>query len=107
MAWFVLVVSGVLECGWALALKKSEGFTRPLPSVVFLVLAVLSFGGLAWAMKRLPAGPSYAVWTGIGAALTALFGILLFGESASAMKLASIAFIITGVVGLALTGGGH
>ena len=107
MAWIVLMVSGVLECGWALALKKSEGFTRPVPSVMFLVLAALSFWGLAWAMKTLPTGPSYAVWTGIGAALTATLGILLFGESVSAVKLISIGLIISGVVGLALSGGGH
>jgi quaternary ammonium compound-resistance protein SugE len=107
MAWFVLMVSGVLECGWALALKKSEGFTQPVPSVLFLVLATLSFGGLAWAMRFLPAGPSYAVWTGIGAVLTATLGILLFGEAVSGVKLVSIGLIITGVAGLALAGGGH
>ena len=107
MAWLVLLVSGVLESLWAIALKRSEGFTRLVPSVLFLVLAVLSFGGLAWAMKTLPAGPSYAVWTGVGAALTAVLGILLLGEAVSALKLASIGLIITGVVGLALSGGGH
>ncbi|MDC0714751.1 multidrug efflux SMR transporter [Stigmatella sp. ncwal1] len=107
MAWFVLIISGVLESGWAIALKKSEGFTRLAPSVTFVVLALVSFGGLAWAMKTLPVGPSYAVWTGIGAALTATLGILLFGEAVSAVKLLCIGFIITGVVGLALTEGGH
>ena len=107
MAWFVLIVSGVLESGWALALKKSEGFTRLWPSVTFAVLALVSFGGLAWAMKTLPAGPSYAVWTGIGAALTATLGIVLLGEAVSAVKLVSIGLIIAGVVGLALSGGGH
>ncbi|ATB30345.1 DMT family transporter [Melittangium boletus] len=107
MAWFVLILSGVLESAWALALKKSDGFTRLVPSVTFLVLAVLSFVGLAWAMKSLPAGPSYAVWTGIGAALTAALGILFLGEAVSVVKLVSIGFIITGVVGLALSGGGH
>ncbi|ADO70879.1 DMT family transporter [Stigmatella aurantiaca] len=107
MAWFVLIVSGVLESGWAIALKKSEGFTRLGPSVTFGVLAMVSFGGLAWAMKTLPAGPSYAVWTGIGAALTATLGILLFNEAVSAVKLVSIGLIIAGVTGLALTGGGH
>ncbi|WNG29070.1 multidrug efflux SMR transporter [Cystobacter fuscus] len=107
MAWFVLMVSGILESGWALALKKSEGFTQPVPSVMFLVLAAMSFGGLAWAMKSLPVGPSYAVWTGIGAALTATLGILLFGESVSGVKLVSIGLIVTGVIGLALSGGGH
>jgi len=107
MAWFVLILSGVLESAWALALKKSDGFTRLVPSVTFLVLAVLSFVGLAWAMKSLPAGPSYAVWTGIGAALTAALGIVFLGEAVSVVKLVSIGFIVTGVVGLALSGGGH
>jgi quaternary ammonium compound-resistance protein SugE len=107
MAWLVLLLSGVLESLWALALKRSEGFTHLVPSVIFVVLAVLSFVGLSWAMKTLPAGPSYAVWTGMGAALTATLGILFLGEAVSGVKLVSIGLIIAGVVGLAVSGGGH
>lgn len=107
MAWIVLVVSGVFEAGWAISLKLSNGFSRLWWSVSFAVLALISFAGLAWAMKQLPAGPAYAVWTGIGAALTAVIGMVWLGDGVSTLKLVSIALIISGVVGLNLAGGAH
>ncbi|SDN20649.1 DMT family transporter [Allokutzneria albata] len=107
MAWVVLIVSGVLEAGWAVALKLSDGFSRLWPTVTFAVLATASFGGLAWAMKQLPAGPAYAVWTGIGAAITAVIGMVWLGDGVSVLKIVSIMLIIGGVVGLQLAGGAH
>ncbi|WP_086827679.1 multidrug efflux SMR transporter [Allokutzneria sp. NRRL B-24872] len=107
MAWIVLIVSGVLEAGWAVALKLSDGFSRLWPTVTFAVLATASFAGLAWAMKQLPAGPAYAVWTGIGAAITAVIGMVWLGDGVSVLKIASIMLIIGGVVGLQLAGGAH
>ncbi|MDR7302151.1 DMT family transporter [Haloactinomyces albus] len=107
MAWVVLMVSGVLEAGWAISLKLSEGFSKLVPSLWFLVLAAASFSGLAWAMRTLPVGPAYAVWTGIGAALTAVIGMFWLGESVSVLKLVSLVLIVAGVIGLNLTGAGH
>ena len=107
MAWVVLMISGVLEAGWAISLKLSHGFSRLVPSVAFLVLALASFAGLAYAMRTLPAGPAYAVWTGIGAALTAIVGMVWLGDGFSVAKTVSIVLIVAGVIGLNLTGGGH
>lgn len=104
MAWIVLVLSGLLEAGWVIALKFSDGFTRLWPSVAFAVFGAVSFGGLAWALRSLPAGTAYAVWTGIGAALTAVIGMVWLGESTSALKIISVLLIVAGVVGLNLTG---
>jgi quaternary ammonium compound-resistance protein SugE len=103
VAWLVLVVSGVLEAVWAVALGKSEGFSRLTPSLVFLVGLVLSMGGLAYAMRTLPIGTAYAVWVGIGAALTVAFGMIAGSESVSVVKVALIAGLIGCVVGLKLT----
>lgn len=102
MAWVVLVLSGVLEAGWALCLKASEGFTRLLPSVGFLVLAALSFVGLAYALRALPVGTAYAVWTGVGASLTAIVGMAWLGEPVSVLKVVSVVLIVAGIVGLHL-----
>ncbi|MBE9374757.1 multidrug efflux SMR transporter [Saccharopolyspora sp. HNM0983] len=107
MAWIVLMISGVLEAGWAVSLKLSEGFSRLVPTLWFLVLAAFSFAGLAWAMRELPAGPAYAVWTGIGAALTAVIGMVWLGDGVSVAKVVSITLIIAGVIGLNLATGGH
>ncbi len=107
VAWIVLMLSGVLEAGWAISLKLSEGFSKLVPSVSFLVLAGLSFSGLAWSMRALPAGPAYAVWTGIGAALTAVIGMVWLGEGASVIKIVSLVLIVSGVIGLNLTGDAH
>lgn len=104
MAWVILFVAGLFECGWAIGLKLSEGFTKPLPSAFTVVALVVSFGLLTWALRSLPVGTAYAVWTGIGATGTAILGILLFKEPASALRLASIGLIIAGIVGLKISG---
>src|SRR5690606_15168903 len=101
----VLLLAGVLEIVWALGLKYSEGFSRLVPSLVVLVAAAASFWLLALAMRTLPAGTAYAVWTGIGAAGTALLGMVLLGESADVPRLLCIALIITGVLGLKFVSG--
>jgi quaternary ammonium compound-resistance protein SugE len=102
MAWFVLVLSGVLEAVWATALDKSEGLSRPAPSVVFGVALVLSMGGLAYAMRDLPVGTSYAVWVGVGAVLTVAYAMITGAESTSVPKVFLLAGIIGCVVGLKL-----
>jgi len=107
MAWAVLIVSGLLEAGWALSLKASEGFTKLWPSVSFGVLAILSFAGLSWALRSLPVGVAYGVWVGIGASATAILAIVLLGESVSVLKIVSLVLIVAGVVGLNLSGVGH
>ncbi|MER6014033.1 DMT family transporter [Streptomyces bluensis] len=103
MAWIILVVSGVLEAVWATALGKSEGFTRPVPSVVFVLGLVLSMAGLAFALRTVPVGTGYAVWVGIGAVLTATYAMLFDGESASPLNLLLLAGIVGCVAGLKLT----
>lgn len=100
MAWLVLVVSGVLEAVWATALGRSEGFTRLVPSVVFGVGLILSMAGLAYAMRTLPTGTSYAVWVGIGAALTVTYAMITGTESASVVKILLILGIVGCVIGL-------
>lgn len=107
MAWVVLVASGILEAGWAIALKLSDGFSRLWPSVAFVVLGTVSFAGLAYALKSLPVGSAYAVWTGTGAALTALIGMAWLREPVSVVKIVSVVLIVAGVVGLNLAGAGH
>ena len=102
MAWVVLVVAGVLEVGWAIGLKYTEGFTRLGPSAFTLVCMVASVVLLGIAMKSLPVGTSYAVWVGIGAVGTALLGIVLFAEPATAGRLVSLGLILAGIVGLKL-----
>jgi quaternary ammonium compound-resistance protein SugE len=101
MAWIVLFVAGLLEVGWAIGLKYTEGFTRLVPSVLTLVSMVGSVVLLGLALKTLPIGTAYAVWTGIGVG-TALLGIALFGEPATAARLACIGLIVAGIVGLKL-----
>jgi quaternary ammonium compound-resistance protein SugE len=102
MSWLVLVVSGVLEAVWAAALGRSEGFSRPVPSVVFLVALVASMGGLAYAMRDLPVGTAYAVWVGIGAALTVAYAMTTGQEPVSALKIVFLSMIVGGVIGLKL-----
>ncbi|MBO1752436.1 multidrug efflux SMR transporter [Actinotalea sp. BY-33] len=104
MAWAVLIVSGVLEAGWALSLKASEGFTRPWPSAAFVVLLAFSMLGLGWALRTLPVGVAYAVWTGIGAAVTATVGMAVLGEVVSVGKILSLVLIVAGIVGLHVFG---
>jgi len=105
MAWVVLIVSGLLEAGWALSLKASDGFTRLWPSVAFVVLLVASMGGLAWSLRALPVGIAYAVWTGIGASVTAVVGMIWLDEAVSVGKIVSLVLIVAGIVGLHLFGG--
>jgi quaternary ammonium compound-resistance protein SugE len=100
MPWLVLVLSGVLEAVGATALGRSEGFTRPVPSLVFAVSVVLSMLGLAYAMRDLPVGTAYAVWVGIGASLTVAYGMLTGAEPVSAAKVMLVAGIIGCVAGL-------
>lgn len=100
MVWMVLVVAGLFEVAWAIGLKYTEGFSRLWPSVGTLAAMVVSFGLLSHALRSLPVGTAYAVWTGIGAVGTALVGIALFGESASPARLLCIALIAGGIVGL-------
>ncbi|HYH32816.1 MAG TPA: SMR family transporter [Pseudonocardia sp.] len=100
MAWIVLVVSGVLETVWAAALSRSEGFSRPVPSVVFGIALALSMLGLAYALRAIPVGTGYAVWVGIGAVGTALYGMVVLGEPATALRLLCLLAIVGGVVGL-------
>ena len=103
MAWVYLTISGLLEIAWALGIKKTDGFTRLWPSVYTLITMGVGFYLLAKAVRTLPIGTAYAVWVGIGAVGTAVFGILFLGESRSALRLASIALIVLGVVGLRLS----
>jgi quaternary ammonium compound-resistance protein SugE len=100
MAWIVLVISGVLEAVWATALGKSDGLSKTTPTIVFLVAIALSMSGLAYAMRSLPVGTSYAIWTGIGAALTVTYTMAFDGESASVIKVLLVMGIIGCVIGL-------
>ncbi|GAB3083357.1 DMT family transporter [Micromonospora schwarzwaldensis] len=100
MAWIVLVLSGLLETAWVIALDRSAGFTRPLPSAAFAVTLVGSMAGLAYALRDLPVGTGYAVWVGIGAVGTALVGMLALGEPANLPRIACLLLVVAGVVGL-------
>lgn len=102
MNWLVLVLAGLFEIGWAVGLKYSEGFTRLWPSVGTIVAMLISLGLLGIAMKSLPLGTAYAVWVGVGAVGTAILGIILFGESADALRLLSLGLILAGIIGLKL-----
>ncbi|MGW5334192.1 DMT family transporter [Streptomyces bauhiniae] len=103
MGWIALVVSGMLEAVWATALGKSQGFSRPLPSLVFVLGLLLSMSGLAFALRTVPVSTGYAVWVGIGAALTAAYAMLFDGEPASTVKILLLLGIIACVAGLKLT----
>jgi len=100
--WLILFVAGLLEIGWAVGLKYSEGFSRPLPSVLTVLAMVASMGLLGIAARTLPIGTAYAIWTGIGAVGAVVLGVIIFGESASLARLACLALIVTGMVGLKL-----
>jgi quaternary ammonium compound-resistance protein SugE len=100
MAWVVLFVAGLFEIGWAVGLKYTEGFTRPWPTIGTVISVVLSMGLLGVALRTLPVGTGYAVWTGIGTVGTAVLGIILFREPATAGRLFCIALIVAGIVGL-------
>lgn len=102
MAWLYLLVAGLFEIGWAIGLKYTHGFTRLLPTLFTLASMVVSLGMLGLALKSLPVGTAYAIWTGIGTIGTAILGIVLLGESAAALRLACIGLIVAGIVGLKL-----
>lgn len=102
MAWLLLFVAGLLEVAWALGLKASHGFTRPLASVFTIIAMVASFYLLAQAMKVLPVGTAYAIWVGIGAVGTVVLGIVIYGDSANPLRLISMVLILAGLVGLKL-----
>ena len=102
MAWVYLFVAGLLEIGWAIGLKYTEGFTRLWPSVWTVVALALSMALLALAVRELPIGTAYAVWTGVGAVGTALLGIILFGEPRDLPRLLCISLIVAGILGLKL-----
>jgi len=105
MSWVILIVSGVLEAVWATALGKSEGFTRLWPSIVFGVALVASMGGLAWALRDISTGTAYAVWVGIGAALTVAYAMITGAEPFSIVKLLLLLGLVGCVVGLKLVSG--
>jgi len=102
MAWLLLLIAGLLEVGWAVGLKYTEGFSRLVPSVLTLACMAASIGMLGLALKTLPMGTAYAVWTGIGAVGTAILGIVLFGDPAGVARIACIGMIVAGIVGLKL-----
>ncbi len=104
-AWLILVLAGLVEVAWAIGLKYSQGFTRPLASVLTVAGMITSFWLLAQALRTIPVGTGYAVWTGIGAVGTAILGIVLLDESRTPARLVSIALIVAGIVGLKLASG--
>ncbi|QZI72318.1 quaternary ammonium compound efflux SMR transporter SugE [Pseudomonas protegens] len=100
MSWIILLFAGLFEVGWAVGLKYTDGFSRPLPTALTILAMAISLGLLGLAMKDLPLGTAYAIWTGVGAIGTVIAGIILFGESMALVRLASVALIIAGLVGL-------
>ncbi len=105
MGWVYLCAAGLFECGWAIGLKYSDGFTKLWPSVYTITAMIVSFLLLALAMRTIPVGTAYAIWTGIGAVGVALLGMVLFGESKDIGRLLSIVLIVAGIVGLKLFSG--
>ncbi|HFQ3858949.1 quaternary ammonium compound efflux SMR transporter SugE [Pseudomonas aeruginosa] len=103
MSWIILFFAGLFEVGWAVGLKYTEGFSKPLPTVLTALAMLVSLGLLGLAMKHLPLGTAYAGWTGVGAVGTVIAGIVLFGESMALLRLASVALIVCGLVGLKLS----
>lgn len=102
MQWLFLVIAGLLEVWWALGLKYSQGFTKPIPSIFTILGMIASFYFLSLALKNLPLGTAYAIWTGIGTIGTVLLGIILFKEPISIMRMVCIIFIVSGIIGLKL-----
>jgi quaternary ammonium compound-resistance protein SugE len=102
VAWFILFVAGLLEVGWAFGLKASAGFTRLVPSILTVISMIGSLGLLGLALRTLPLGTAYAIWTGIGTIGTAILGILLYNESADILRLVCIGLIVAGIIGLKL-----
>ena len=103
MSWIILVIAGLFEIGWAIGLKYTQGFTRLWPTLGTVGAMVISVGLLGVAMRELPVGTAYAVWTGIGAVGTVILGIVLFGDPANAPRLVCVALSVAGILGLKLT----
>jgi quaternary ammonium compound-resistance protein SugE len=102
VAWIALFVAGVFEVGWAIGLKYTQGFTRLVPTLLTIVSMIISLGLLGVALKSLPVGTAYAIWTGVGTVGTAILGMILFGESTAAARLVCIGLIVAGIIGLKL-----
>lgn len=100
MSWFILLIAGLFEIGWAIGLKYTEGFTRLWPTVGTVSAMIVSIGLLGFVMKELPVGTAYAVWTGVGAAGTVILGIILFNDPATVTRLACVGLILAGIIGL-------
>ena len=100
MSWIILFFAGLFEVGWAVGLKYTDGFSRPLPTALTVIAMAISLGLLGLAMKELPLGTAYAIWTGVGAVGTVIAGIILFGESMALVRLLSVGLIIAGLIGL-------
>jgi len=100
MSWIILFFAGLFEVGWAVGLKYTDGFSRPFPTALTIAAMAISLGLLGLAMKELPLGTAYAIWTGVGAVGTVIAGIILFGESMALVRLISVALIVAGLIGL-------
>jgi len=100
MSWIILFFAGLFEVGWAVGLKYTDGFSRPLPTALTIAAMAISLGLLGLAVKELPLGTAYAIWTGVGAVGTVIAGIILFGESMALVRLVSVALIVAGLIGL-------
>jgi quaternary ammonium compound-resistance protein SugE len=100
MSWIILFFAGLFEVGWAVGLKYTDGFSRPLPTALTMAAMAISLGLLGLAVKELPLGTAYAIWTGVGAVGTVIAGIILFGESMALVRLLSVALIVAGLIGL-------
>ena len=109
MSWIILFIAGLFECAWAIGLKYTEGFSKPLPTVLTVAAMIASVWGLGLAMKTIPVGTAYAVWTGIGAVGVAILGMVLFDESRDMLRILCLLLIVAGIVGLKLVSGsaGH
>lgn len=100
MAWILIIIAGLFETAFAISLKASHGFTKVVPTILFVIFSIISFALLSFALRKLPVGTAYAVWTGIGIIGTALIGMIALNEPATALRMASIALILIGVIGL-------
>ena len=107
MAWIVLGIAGLLEVVWAYFMKASEGFSKPLPSIITIVAMIASFGLLAWSMKTLPLGTAYTIWTGIGAVGAFVVGVTVLGESLSIWRVVAAILIVSGLVVMKLASPAH
>lgn len=103
MAWFYLALAGLFECGWAIGLKYTAGFTKPTPSLLTIAAMVISFWLLSTALQSIPVGTAYAVWTGIGAVGVAILGMVILGESRDPIRIFCLCLIVAGIIGLKVT----